>query len=311
MKEEGLHRLDMDTFLALSQEEARLLLPDWLGTFVAGGEARQVAAAEAVRRVLEGADEAVLERTLACFASAGQTYAHFPADPLAKAIIRAFLGSFCGGSTLEGAHHLRDASVQGPTLIVCNHLAYCDTVLKDLVLSQAGADDLGARLTAVAGPKVYETPFRRMASLAIGTLKTAQSTAIAHSDAQLSPRQVAEIAVGTMRTAQDLMRAGELVVLYGEGSRSRDQRLGSFIKAIRKYANVEGCRLVPVAIAGSDEVMPIGQLLMHPGQVQVRIGSPVPVADWGAAGAVEQCWAAIAALLPDRHRPSPATLPWS
>ena len=310
MTPKGMHALAIDDFLSLSPVQARAMLSDWLATFVAGGEGPQAAAKHAVASVMEGIDEAAVAQTMATFRDAGSHYGFFDADPAARQVIRAYLQSFCEGSTISGVQNLRAAVQDGPVLLLCNHLAYCDTVLKDMLLAQAGAAELADRLTAVAGPKVYETPFRRMASLAIGTLKTAQSTAIAHSQTSLTPRQVAEIAVGTMRTAHSLMRDGYLIVLYGEGSRSRNQRLGPFIKAIRKYAKMDGVQLVPLALSGTAEVMPVGQLLMHPGQVHLEIGSPISTAEHGAAAAVEQCWHTIAELLPSRHQPSSGTAVW-
>ena len=310
MTPDGMHALEIDGFLSLTPGEARAILPDWLATFVAGGPGPQAHARGAVGSILSTVDERDVAATLATFRDAGSHYGFFAADPLARRVIRAYLQSFCAGSTIAGIDHLRTAAAAGPVLLLCNHLAYCDTVIKDMLLDQIGATDAADRLTAVAGPKVYETPFRRMASLAIGTLKTAQSTAITHSQTALTPRQVAEIAVGTMRTAHTLMGEGQLVVLYGEGSRSRDRRLGSFIKAIRKYAKVPGARLVPLALSGTDDVMPVGQLLMHPGQVHLQIGASISVDEVGAATAVERCWHRIAEMLPSQHKPADDTPVW-
>ncbi len=310
MTPDGMHALEIDDFLSLDPGELRRILADWLATFVAGGGSHQDAARDAVASLVDSVEESEVAKTLATFRDAGSHYGFFGADPVARAIIRVYLQSFCAGSTIDGITHLKAAADAGPVLLLCNHLAYCDTVLKDMLLDQAGATDLADRLTAVAGPKVYETPFRRMASLAIGTLKTAQSTTIAHSHAELTPRQVAEIAVGTMRTAHELMAQGQFVVLYGEGSRSRDQRLGPFIKAIRKYAKMPGIRLVPLALTGTDNVMPVGQLLMHPGRVHLQIGEALAVDEHGAASAVEQCWRRIAEMLPPQHRPEAGTPVW-
>ena len=89
-------------------------------------------------------------------------------------------------------------------LLLCNHLAYCDTVIKDMLLDQIGATDAADRLTTVAGPKVYETPFRRMASRD----RYPQDSTVDNNHAQ-SDRTHAqagrEIAVGTMRAAHTLM----------------------------------------------------------------------------------------------------------
>jgi len=160
---------------------------------------------------------------------------------------------------------------------------------------------------AVAGPKVYETPFRRIASLALNTIKTAQSSGLAHNAGGLSPREIAAIAIGTVHTAQERMTAGDIVLLYGEGSRSRTRRLGPFIKAVRKYAQVDGCRIVPMALSGSDKMMPLDRMQMRPVPVNLRVGPSIPVTGLGPLGALEATWHAVADMLPVDQQPEDAT----
>ena len=302
--------LGLSDFYGLPPAQIRALLPTWLGAFVAGGTACTAHSALRVRAAIDGLSDDALTESMQRLATTGSDYGYFPADPGARVITRAFMHSFAGASTVSGISHLAAAALAGPVLLLCNHMAYCDTVLKDMVLQCAGAANLADRLIAIAGPKVYQTLFRRMASLAIGTIKTAQSTSIGHGEGGLSPRAVAEIAVRTVGVACEQMRSGGLVVLYGEGSRSRDQRLGPFIKGIRKYARLEGCQVVPLALSGTDALMPIGQNQMFTAAASLQIGEAVSVDGVGPMAAIERAWYHIAEMLPERHQPRDQSGPW-
>ena len=303
--------ISLDGFAALEPSEIRAILPTWLGSFVAGGDEISGRSTKLVGDAVAQLTDEQLAHAMVRLCSTGEDYSFYTADPGARAITRAYMESFAGDSAVVGIEKLQAAAAAGPVLLVCNHLAYCDTVLKDMVIARCDETGLADQLIAVAGPKVYETPFRRMASLAIGTIKTAQSAQIAHSSGLLSPRQVAEIAVKTVRTAQEQMKQGGLVVLYGEGSRSRDQRLGPFIKAIRKYAKFDGCQVVPLALSGTDTLMPIGQLSMHSGAAVVQVGEAIAVDDVGPMSAIESAWHQIAQMLPDGYKPAAGVQPWA
>jgi len=301
--------ISLDMIGELKPQMARELIPHWLNGFM---ELDADAAPDAINRIASALDEFDdLEMTTALeyLCALGTEYALYRADPVAQRVTRAFMRTLMVGATVSGIEHLRAAHTQGPTLVVCNHLAYCDTQIKDLLLADHDAPDLASRLIAVAGPKVYDTPFRRMASMALNTLKTAQSAGLAHNELQMSPREIASIAIGTVHTAKERMVAGDIVLLYGEGSRSRSRRLGPFIKAVRKYAQVEGCRIVPMGIIDSDKMMPLERITMSPFPVQLRIGSAIPVSEMGPLGAMETAWHAVAQMLPPEQQPDPSILP--
>ena len=311
MVTEGMMELSLDAFAELELASARTMIPTWLGAFVAGSAQHRAASTQAVMQVLRDLSDDQILNALDRLETTGADYGFYGPDPAASALIRSYMGSITTEANVLGLDRLRLALERGPVLLLCNHLAYCDTVFKDLALVRAGATDLADRLIAIAGPKVYETPFRRLASLVIGTIKTAQSTAITHSSSSLTPRQVAEIAVETVRLSQRKMRDGGLVVLYGEGSRSRDQRFGPFIKAIRKYAQFKGAQIVPLALSGTDELMPVGQSQMHQGVGTLRVGDCISVDSLGAMAAIENAWTQIADMLPARYRPRKGVSCWS
>jgi 1-acyl-sn-glycerol-3-phosphate acyltransferase len=209
---------------------------------------------------------------------------------------------------VAGVDNLRGALGEGPCLLIGNHVSYADTQLTDALLHPSAAS-IADGLVAVAGPKVYETPFRRLATIALNTLKTAQSTGLAQNDASLSPKAVTRIALSTIREVAALTTAGRAVILYAEGTRTRTGRLCSFLRGVTRYFRIEGLRIVPMALAGSDEFFPLGEKAVHPAGVRLAFGEALRPDEWGEAGALEETWRRVAAMLPERQRPAPDVPP--
>jgi 1-acyl-sn-glycerol-3-phosphate acyltransferase len=304
---ERMMDLSLEQVRALDPELARQLIPQWLSGFVRNAPGAAAEVLQDTSEILAGVDDQSIVEAIGALVGLGDEYRLYDAHPVAQAMTRAFLDPLGAGSELEGVEHLRAAMQTGPCLLLSNHLAYADTLAKDWLLARNGAADIAGKLVAVAGPKVYGTAFRRMASLGLSTLKTAQSSAVAHNEAGLTPREVGRIAIQTVQAARLLMSDDRPVLVYAEGSRSRDGRLRPFLKAVRKYAMGEGVQVVPLAISGSDALMPLHQpyIFRHP--VRVRIGPGICADDLGAPAAIAACWSAIADLLDPAHRPDAGT----
>jgi len=69
---------------------------------------------------------------------------------------------------------------------------------------------------------------------------------------------------------------GESVVIYPEGTRTRDGKLGCFKKGGFHLAVKAGVPIVPVALRGTRELMPRKSLLLRSGTMKAIIGEPVP-----------------------------------
>jgi len=78
--------------------------------------------------------------------------------------------------------------------------------------------------------------------------------------------------------AANRVRQGCSVLIYPEGTRSRDGKLAPFKKGAFHLACNAGAPIVPMSIVGSDKVMPSGSLLLRPGDVYVTLGAPIEMA---------------------------------
>jgi len=300
--------LDYSQVAALEPALARQLIPEWLRGYVEGDPARAEAFVQAARDALEATSDPELASLLRSFATIGSEYVLYPAEPAARRLSRASMAHLVTEARVEGAEGLLQAA-RGPCLMLSNHLSYVDTQVTDLLIATRISEDLADRIVAVAGPKVYGSPFRRLASISLSTLKTAQSAGLSHNEAGLSPREVGRIALATVERAGELMAEGHPILIYAEGSRTRTGRLQPFLRAVGKYAALPDVTVVPVAIEGTDRLFPLDQKAMRPAAVRLVFGEPFPAAGLGARGAVELCWRRVAEALSEDHRPDPETPP--
>jgi 1-acyl-sn-glycerol-3-phosphate acyltransferase len=87
-------------------------------------------------------------------------------------------------------------------------------------------------------------------------------------------------AVKSLRRAKERIAAGISVVVFPEGTRSRDGQLqrfknGGFLLAVQ--TNTE---IVPLAIKGSRDLLPSGAWRLRPGTVEVVVDQPVSIAGY-------------------------------
>ncbi|MEV4197669.1 lysophospholipid acyltransferase family protein [Micromonospora globbae] len=78
--------------------------------------------------------------------------------------------------------------------------------------------------------------------------------------------------------AVPVLRAGGLVAVYPEGTRSPDGRLHRGRTGVVRLARDAGVPIVPVGVLGTAEVLPVDARLPRRHPVTLRFGPPIPVA---------------------------------
>jgi 1-acyl-sn-glycerol-3-phosphate acyltransferase len=71
------------------------------------------------------------------------------------------------------------------------------------------------------------------------------------------------------------IHSGQSVLLFPEGTRTRDGNMGPFKKGGFHLAIASGAAIVPCGIRGSRAVWPRGSALIHSGAIHIEIGEPI------------------------------------
>ena len=111
----------------------------------------------------------------------------------------------------------------------------------------------------------------------------------------------------TMAAAEKQLSGGMSVVVFPEGSRSRDGKMHGFRRGALKLATEFSLPVVPITIDGAYRVMRRGSVLPHWGTINLTIHEPIEVsAETGRhelTELMERSSAAIASALPVSQRP--------
>lgn len=99
--------------------------------------------------------------------------------------------------------------------------------------------------------------------------------------------------LSALRRGADLVRGGEVVAIFPEGTRSPTGQLFRFHSGVARIAHLAGAPVVPVGIRGTATVWPRGRGPVarrpDPGVLQVRFGAPLdPPAE--ARGRARRQW---------------------
>ena len=89
----------------------------------------------------------------------------------------------------------------------------------------------------------------------------------------------------TLAQVGALMADGQSLIVFPEGTRSRDGRVGPFKRGLFLMAIDAGLPVVPVSVAGSRHVMRKGRLMTCPGSVDVVVHEPIQTRGMSRGGA--------------------------
>jgi 1-acyl-sn-glycerol-3-phosphate acyltransferase len=81
-----------------------------------------------------------------------------------------------------------------------------------------------------------------------------------------------------LRQAVRLLRAGKVLLIFPEGTRSSDGRLKAFEHGAAFIALSSRAQVVPIAICGADHLLPRHRPIPRPAKLRVRFGPPLGLA---------------------------------
>ncbi len=113
-----------------------------------------------------------------------------------------------------------------------------------------------------------------------------------------------ESAKASIAAAAQALRSGLHILVFAEGTRSKDGRLAAFKKGPFFLAADTGAPIVPMAISGTERMMHKGSVAVKGGVARVEFLAPIRPGDYASR---EEMMAAvhnaIAAVLPEEMRP--------
>ena len=113
-----------------------------------------------------------------------------------------------------------------------------------------------------------------------------------------------EAARASVKAAADALRSGLHMLIFAEGTRSKDGRLAAFKRGPFYLAMETGAPIVPVAISGTQTMMQKGSAAIAPGVARIAM---LPAIDPARYATREELMAAvraaIVAALPEEMRP--------
>jgi 1-acyl-sn-glycerol-3-phosphate acyltransferase len=146
----------------------------------------------------------------------------------------------------------------GGAIVASNHLSVVDSIFLPLILD---------RPLTFAAKSEYFTGKRPSQLFASAYMRATKQLAV--------DRDSARAAQDMLEAALRLLQAGELFGVYPEGTRSPDGRLYRGRTGIGWLALASGRPVIPVAMVGTDRVLPPGHTIPELHRVGIRIGEPM------------------------------------
>jgi 1-acyl-sn-glycerol-3-phosphate acyltransferase len=153
---------------------------------------------------------------------------------------------------VEGLEHVPG---DGPVIMASNHLAVCDSFFLPLMLRR--------RITFVAKAEYFEDPKTAWFFRAVGQIPIKRGDGLAANRA--------------LESALEVLAEGGVFGIYPEGTRSPDGRLYKGHTGVARLALKSAAPVLAVAMIGTREIQPIGQVkprVFMP--VTIRISPPLP-----------------------------------
>jgi 1-acyl-sn-glycerol-3-phosphate acyltransferase len=198
----------------------------------------------------------------------------FPSLPVNRKILLWYAGRVVKqDSTIEGIENLErtnELRKKGqPLTFLCNHLTYADSHIIETLFIRFGVEDLASHLIHIAGQKTLHFP-RRILTRSLNTIRVYQPKA------KIDKAVKSKMNHRALKWAARQKRRGYSLLVFPEGTRTRSEKRFNLHAANPKTTIY--CRsslVVPLALMGGEEILPLGSFLPRPATVRLRVGEPV------------------------------------
>ena len=153
---------------------------------------------------------------------------------------------------------LRHVPNIGPVIIASNHLSFSDSVFMPLVVPR--------KVTFMAKSEYFTSPGIK------GLIKKLTFNALGQVPVDRSGGRRSEAA---LKTGLRLLKDGQCLGIYPEGTRSPDGKLYRGRTGIARMAIESGAPVVPVAMFNTAEIQPTGQIVPKVRRVEMIFGEPM------------------------------------
>ncbi|HLG20824.1 MAG TPA: lysophospholipid acyltransferase family protein [Bdellovibrionota bacterium] len=159
---------------------------------------------------------------------------------------------------ISGLENVKD---KGPYVVVANHQGQADILVISAVLPFP--------FLWVAKKELFRIPLLGFAMKRAGFISL--------------DRSHREKAIQSMGVVAEKVRQGKSVVMFPEGTRSRDGKLQPFKRGAFHLAAETGASILPVMIQGSFDVLPKGSAKIRSRTIKVRFFEPINSGNYGLA----------------------------
>ncbi len=171
---------------------------------------------------------------------------------------RILAGPLLRGMFRPWVRGLDNVPAQGGAILASNHLAVIDSFVLPLVLS---------RKIRFIGKAEYFTGTGIKGRLKAGFFRGVGTIPVDRGGGKASE--------AALLTGLGVINSGNLFGIYPEGTRSPDGRLYRGKTGVARLALESGVPVIPVAMIGTNEAQPIGQVIPKPMRLGVVFGEPL------------------------------------
>lgn len=146
----------------------------------------------------------------------------------------------------------------GPYLFIVNHQSLFDIFIVATAIPQ--------HFSAIAKKEAFSVPLFGFIIKKMGTVSIDRKNHVN--------------SVSGINQAVEKLKNGTSVIIFPEGTRSRDGQIGIFKKGAFKLALDSKATIIPMGISGAYQAQSTSSWLINPGLMRVNFGSPIDYQDY-------------------------------